>query len=136
MLNSKQNQKAPVNKVDVYISPESVITGDLQTKSNIIIDGQVNGNIVAFGNVQIGNSSTVAGSICAKNVQIAGSVNGDITADGEMLLFSSAKLVGDVKANAITIEKGASFKGNTYISAEPLEAGAKGFEQKAVPATA
>jgi cytoskeletal protein CcmA (bactofilin family) len=111
-------------KMDVYISTESVITGDLQTKSNIKIDGRVQGNVNATGNVQVGGSALVEGNVTGADVQIAGIVNGNVSATGGLVLFGSAKLSGDVKAASMEVEKGASYKGSMAIGPEPKE-GAK-----------
>ncbi|MEI6101448.1 MAG: polymer-forming cytoskeletal protein [Eubacteriales bacterium] len=114
MKNDKQH--AAPSGMDVYISAESAITGDLQTQSNIVIEGQVNGNVSASGNVHIGNNSKVDGDISAADVQIAGIVNGNISSTGGIILFSGAKLNGDIKACGLTVEKGAYYKGSTVIS--------------------
>lgn len=111
-------------KMDVYISAESVITGDLQTKSNIKIDGRVNGNINASGSVSIGGSALVEGNISGTDIQIAGTVNGNISASGGLLLYGSAKLMGDVKAGSMEVEKGALYKGSMVIG-ELVKDGAK-----------
>jgi cytoskeletal protein CcmA (bactofilin family) len=113
-------QEAP-GKMDVYISAESVITGDLQTKSNIKIDGRVQGNVNASGSVHIGGSALVEGNVSGVDVQIAGIVNGNVSAAGGLMLFGSAKLSGDVKAASMEVEKGASYKGNMAIGPEPKE---------------
>jgi cytoskeletal protein CcmA (bactofilin family) len=125
----RRNMAKPVfqettGKMDVYISAESVITGDLQTKSNIKIDGRVQGNVNATGNVQIGSNALVEGNINGLDVQIAGNVNGNVIATGGLMLFGSAKLAGDVKAASMEVEKGASYKGNMVIGTEQKE-GAK-----------
>lgn len=118
---AKTGFQETTGKMDVYISTESVITGDLQTKSNIKIDGRVQGNVNATGNVQIGGSALVEGNINGIDVQIAGIVNGNVTATGGLMLFGSAKLTGDVKAASMEVEKGASYKGNMVIGPEPKE---------------
>ncbi len=111
-------------KMDVYISAESVITGDLQTKSNIKIDGRVNGNINASGTVSIGSSALVEGNVTGTDIQIAGAVNGNISAAGGLLLYGTAKLMGDVKAASMEVEKGALYKGSMVIG-ELIKEGAK-----------
>lgn len=112
-------------KMDVYISTESVITGDLKTKSNIKVDGRVNGNVNATGNVHIGPNALVEGAVNGMDVQIAGIVNGNVTAAGGLTLFASAKLNGDVNAASIQAEKGVVYKGNMTIGAEPVKESAK-----------
>jgi len=111
--------------VDDYISSESVITGDVHTKSSLKIDGQVKGNIQALGDVHIGTASRIEGSISGKDVQVAGSVCGNISAQGEIILYASASLTGDIKAVAVTIEKGAVYSGKTCVAAEPPKPEAK-----------
>jgi cytoskeletal protein CcmA (bactofilin family) len=118
---AKTGFQETTGKMDVYISAESVITGDLQTKSNIKIDGRVQGNVNATGNVQIGGSALVEGNVMGVDVQIAGIVNGNVSATGGLVLFGSAKLSGDVKAASMEVEKGASYKGNMTIGPEPKE---------------
>jgi cytoskeletal protein CcmA (bactofilin family) len=117
-IKNDRHPTAAPSGMDVYISAESAITGDLQTQSNIVIEGSVNGKVTASGNVHIGNNSKVEGDISAADIQIAGTVNGNIVSTGGLILFSGAKLSGDVKACGFTVEKGAYFKGATTISSE------------------
>jgi Integral membrane protein CcmA involved in cell shape determination len=117
-IKNDRHQAAAQSGMDVYISAESAISGDLQTQSNIVIEGSVNGKVTASGNVHIGGNSKVEGDITAADVQIAGTVNGNIVSTGGLILFSGAKLNGDVKACGFTVEKGAYFKGSTIISSE------------------
>jgi len=58
-----EKMPASPGKMDVYISAESIITGDLQTKSNIKVEGAVQGNVNASGNVHIGTNAKVDGNI-------------------------------------------------------------------------
>ncbi|MGE5494678.1 MAG: polymer-forming cytoskeletal protein [Burkholderiales bacterium] len=102
-------------KMDVYISADSFVKGHLQTKSNIKIDGRVNGNISASGNVYVGSDALVDGNISGAEVQLAGIVRGNINVSGSLRIFSSAKLIGDVKAISVEIENGAQYKGNMAI---------------------
>ena len=117
---AKLERLAPSAKsgMDVYISSESIITGDLQTKSNIRIEGKVQGNVTVSGNIHIGPDAKVDGNISGVDIQIAGTVNGNITSSGELMLFNTAKLTGDVAAYGLTVEKGAYYKGSTTISTE------------------
>lgn len=102
-------------KMDVYISAESVITGDLQSKSNIKIDGRIRGSVISSGNVHVGGNARVEGNIIGADVQVAGVVSGGVTATGGLLLFASSKLTGDIKAASMEVEKGANYKGNMVI---------------------
>lgn len=107
------------NAMDVYISSESLITGDLQTKSNIRIEGKVQGNVTVTGNIHIGSEAKVDGNISGVDIQVAGTIKGNIAATGEIKIFSTARVTGDLKAYGLSIEKGSYFKGNTVISKDP-----------------
>ena len=117
MKNERRNLQPGM---DVYISAESQITGDLTTQSNIVVEGQVNGKITATGTVHIGSGAKIEGNISAADIQIAGTVKGNVSSTGVIILFNGAQLKGDVRASGITIEKGAAFKGSTVIAAETV----------------
>lgn len=112
-------------KMDVYISNESSINGDMKTKSNIKIDGKVNGNVESEGTVHIGSDALVEGNVTGADVQIAGVVNGNITATEGLKLYGSSKLTGDVKAASMEVEKGALYKGGMVIGSEPVSTSTK-----------
>ena len=112
-------------KMDVYISAESVITGDLKTKSNIRVDGRVTGNVSASGSVHIGTDALIEGSVSGTDVQIAGIVTGNVSASGGLTLYATAKLNGDVTAASFQAEKGVIYKGNMAIGVEPVVESAK-----------
>lgn len=115
----KSERRTPASTgMDVYISAESSISGNLQTQSNIVIEGQVDGSVSASGNVHIGANARVEGNITAADVQIAGVVNGNITSTGGIILFAGAKLTGDIQACGLTVEKGAYYSGVTVIVTE------------------
>jgi cytoskeletal protein CcmA (bactofilin family) len=117
---AKMGFREPAAKMDVYISADSVVKGHLQTKSNIKVDGKINGNINAAGNVHVGSNALVEGNIAGIDVQIAGIVRGNINVSGDVHVFSSAKLIGDVKAASVEIEKGAQYKGMIAVG-EPID---------------
>lgn len=112
---AKMGFQESFSKMDVYISADSTITGDLQTRSSLKIDGRIKGNIRATGNVHVGSDAVVEGNIAGGDVQVAGVVTGGVTASGGLLLFASAKLTGDIKAASMEVEKGANYKGHMMI---------------------
>jgi cytoskeletal protein CcmA (bactofilin family) len=115
----------PAAKMDVYISADSCVKGHLQTKSNIRIDGKINGNINAAGNVHVGSNALVEGNITGIDVQIAGIVRGNINVTGGLHVYSSAKLIGDVKAASVEVEQGAQYKGTMAVGG-PIDENALG----------
>lgn len=121
MFKMEKGIKISSQKMDVCISAETIITGDIQTKSNLRVDGQIKGDINASGNVYIGNNAKVEGNVSGMDIQIVGMVNGKINATGELMIYSSGKLNGEIKATGIRVEKGTKYEGMISIGATNQE---------------
>ena len=85
------------------------ITGNIDAKVDLHIDGQVIGDIKCASLVQ-GPSSVIKGAITADNASLSGSVEGSIDA-GNLVISSSAKIFGDVAYENVTIEQGGHIDG-------------------------
>lgn len=101
--------------VDAMIPRDTTFNGDIETKSNLRIDGHIKGNIVSTGNVAVGPEGHVEGSISGKEVSIAGKVSGNLNATGAVQLSSGARLIGDLLAISLLMEQGAYYKGTCII---------------------
>lgn len=86
-----------------------VITGNIDAKVDLHIDGEVIGDIKCQSLVQ-GPSSKIQGSIIADNANLSGSVEGSIEA-GDLVINSSARIGGDVSYENVRIEQGAQVDG-------------------------
>lgn len=86
-----------------------VITGNIDAKVDLHIDGEVIGDIKCQSLVQ-GPSSKIQGSIIADNANLSGSVEGSIEA-GDLVINSSARIGGDVSYENVKIEQGAQVDG-------------------------
>ena len=89
-----------------HIGEEMRITGLISASKQIILLGQVDGNIDAVA-VHIRSTATVNGDINAQKVTIDGTVCGIVTAD-EVHLTASAILNGEVRSKGIEIDEGAT----------------------------
>lgn len=90
--------------------------GDIETKSDVAVEGQIVGNISATGNVYVGKSGSVEGMLVGRDVSIEGTINGNVDSFGFAELNSEAKLVGDLQAVSINIKPGAYFKGKCLVT--------------------
>ncbi|HEY9092015.1 polymer-forming cytoskeletal protein [Parasphingorhabdus sp.] len=86
-----------------------VITGNIDAKVDLHIDGEVIGDIKCQSLVQ-GPSSKIQGSIIADNANLSGSVEGSIEA-GDLVINSSARIGGDVSYENVKIEQGGQVDG-------------------------
>jgi cytoskeletal protein CcmA (bactofilin family) len=86
-----------------------IITGNIESKVDLHIDGEVIGDITCLSLVQ-GPSSKIKGAIVAQNASLSGSVEGSIDA-GDLIISSSARIGGDVTYENVTIEQGGHVDG-------------------------
>src|SRR5271168_3791095 len=92
------------------------IVGQIFTKEDLYVDGDVEGTIDAQENkVTVGPNGRVQASIKAREVIILGQVQGNVETSDKVDLRKDAKLVGDITTARISIEDGAIFKGSIDI---------------------
>ena len=88
------------------------IVGEIITKEDLQIDGDVEGAIEARDSkVTIGSSGRIQASIRAGEIVVLGQVQGDIVASGKVELRKDSSLVGDIASPRIVLEEGALVKG-------------------------
>ena len=98
------------DKVNVILSGTE-ITGDIVSNSNLLIEGEVNGNISCSGKVQIGTTGKINGNLVCVNADIEGSLEGELTIENLLILRSTARIKGDIQTLKLNIEEGAFFEG-------------------------
>jgi cytoskeletal protein CcmA (bactofilin family) len=101
--------KAPTNSAPSIISADLIITGELRSKGDLQIDGQVEGNVTSR-TLTIGPSGDVNGMIKAQTLRISGKVDGQVFADSVFLL-KTAKVTSDITQKSLTMESGAILEG-------------------------
>ncbi|MFW5787499.1 MAG: bactofilin family protein [Bacillota bacterium] len=104
-------------KVETILGSGTKVKGDINTKGSLRVEGFVEGNIKAEGDLFVGEDGKVNSEVNARNVIIAGRVEGDVTAHKKLEILPSGKLIGDIKTSTLKIEEGAIFSG----SSKPLD---------------
>ena len=109
------------NSMSSIIGPDLEINGDINIKGDLLIYGQVVGNINCDGLVTTMKGSIVSGSIVTKFADISGKIKGNLEAKNKVSLSSSASLSGDLLASIIVIEEGAKFNGLCKMNSDSEE---------------
>jgi cytoskeletal protein CcmA (bactofilin family) len=109
-----QGYNSSPNRVSSGVS----IKGDVKFGSELVIDGEVEGNITSDGKLIIGSHATVVGDIQVGHVTIQGSVEGNVMATERCALEAGATLNGDVAAPRLAVDENASFIGSATITAK------------------
>jgi len=95
-----------------WIGSSVIVTGDVNSTEDLVIDGQVNGTIkIGNHNLTIGQSATVVANLDAKTVTISGKVTGNVISAGLVALKATAKVEGDITAPKLLLEDGAVLSG-------------------------
>lgn len=93
------------------------ITGDINCKEDIRIDGKLFGNLKSAGKVVIGEKGLIEGTIECTYATVFGDIKGTVNVNELLTLKSTANLVGDIVTNKLQIEPGANFSGSCKMGA-------------------
>ncbi|MFO7675077.1 MAG: polymer-forming cytoskeletal protein [bacterium] len=107
--------------LDTAIGPETAITGDLQVKASLRMDGRIDGKIEVSDTVLAGPKSHIKGEIRCREAVIAGTVEGNIVATETVELQSGARVHGNITCKGLIIQRDSFFEGNCAMSARPGE---------------
>ena len=100
------------------LSSDVSIKGDVTFSSELVIDGQVDGNITSNGTLTIAANGKVTGDIEAGFVTVQGAVEGNILASERCALEAGGSLQGDVESPRLAVDENASFIGSATIAAK------------------
>lgn len=100
------------------IGPDLVIQGNLSSKGEVQIDGEVQGDIHAT-HIIIGENARVTGGIVAEECVIRGHLLGTVRGR-RVLLQSTSHVEGDIYHQTMAIEQGAFFEGKSRRTDDPL----------------
>lgn len=116
------------------IGPDLIITGNLVSKGEMQIDGEVQGDIRGT-NIIIGERARITGTVVAEETVIRGQVMGSVRSR-RVMLQTSSRVEGDIYHQSLAIEQGAYFEGKSRRSDDPLAgAPAVGIDSAVPPAT-
>ena len=99
------------NTISSILGPEIKIEGNIDAKGDLLIYGEVKGNVSSQGTINSSKGSLVQGNISAQNASIHGKITGDLTIKNKAILGKNSHLEGNLEAAIIIIEEGAKFDG-------------------------
>ena len=114
---SKETHQPSYSSAPNRISSGVSITGDVKFSSELVIDGEVEGNITSSGKLTVGTHATVVGDIRVGFVTVQGAVEGNVLATERCALQAGASLHGDVQSPRLAMDENASFVGSATITA-------------------
>jgi cytoskeletal protein CcmA (bactofilin family) len=116
-INSNKNKSTDISSVNL-IGEGTKIVGDINSDSDIRIDGQLTGNIITKGKFVLGESGFLDGNVISLNADISGEIKGKIEVSEMLSLKRTAKINGDILTSKLAIEPGALFTGTCNMGAK------------------
>lgn len=120
---SKENFK----EVETIIGPSVKVEGDFNAEGNIIIEGQMIGNLKTQKGLRVGEAAKIKANINAENAWIGGEVIGNISILDHLELAPNAIIKGDIETENLTVATGAKINGQIKMG---------GKSEKEAPAAA
>ncbi|MEP6748334.1 MAG: polymer-forming cytoskeletal protein [Bacteroidota bacterium] len=117
------------------ISAGTTLTGDINSNSDLRIDGTLVGNINSTAKVIIGANGIVQGDINGQQADILGKVTGAVKVKELLQLKGSSVIKGNIHAGKLQVEPTATFNGECHmniiasVAAEEKKVDAKLFEK-------
>lgn len=94
------------------IGPKIFFKGELSGEEDLLVQGRVEGKIDLKGHhLTIGSQGVIKANVTAKTITIEGTIEGDVVAVEHIAVKSGSKVNGNLKAERVTLEDGAKFRG-------------------------
>jgi cytoskeletal protein CcmA (bactofilin family) len=104
----------------VVLGPRDSLVGTLTVDGDVRIEGTLEGDVTATGEVSVHSTGTARAQIVANDIVIHGTVDGSAVAKDFVSIGESAIVTGEVRSARLRVDEGASV--NATISMNPSDA--------------
>ncbi len=103
-------------KLETIIGPDTTLTGELNTKGTVRIDGVLEGDLSAEW-VIVGEKGCINGDVTARGMVVGGKVIGNSRSSDVVEIKQKGEVVGEIYTTNLIIMEGAVFEGHSYHAA-------------------
>jgi cytoskeletal protein CcmA (bactofilin family) len=117
MWNRTKPLESPEPFIFSRIGPKTTINGQIESKEDLYIDGNVRGEIIHADSCRLilGPNACVTANARVRDIVILGQLKGDVEATGRTSVRSHGSLIGDIRTAGVLIEDDAFFRGRIDI---------------------
>jgi cytoskeletal protein CcmA (bactofilin family) len=112
------DRRLAAGAASTHIAPGAKITGQVNGSSDLVIDGELEGQVQLESHVTVGAEGRVRGDITARTVRIGGRVQGNVRGLEKVEILPTGRLEGDVQAPRVVLAEGAFFKGKVEMTGQ------------------
>jgi cytoskeletal protein CcmA (bactofilin family) len=99
-----------------HIAAGTRLQGEISGATEVLVDGEVAGQVRVEAAVVVGAEGVVEGPISAPVVRVGGRVVGDVQATDRVEVLATGGLEGNISAPRVVISEGAFFKGRIEMT--------------------
>jgi cytoskeletal protein CcmA (bactofilin family) len=115
MFNKKEKPYTDLLGKTNRIVEGTIIKGDIISKADFRLDGELIGNFQSKGKLVIGPTGSVTGDISCNNADIEGKFRGTIQVAELLNVKSKASIQGDATVGKLSVEPGADFSASCIM---------------------
>lgn len=109
----------PVDVNDVSrIAETTSLAGSLAARSDIRVDGRIEGKLFSEGRVVVGEKAVLEGTVLCSDLDLWGEIRGDVYVKNLLSLKSPARVTGSIHVRKLQVEMGASVNGSCRMITE------------------
>jgi cytoskeletal protein CcmA (bactofilin family) len=98
------------------------VDGDFGSDGDVVIDGEVKGNLSATGQLTVGTEANIHADVKAGSAIVSGTIEGNLTVEKRIDLKSTARIKGDLVSETLSVESGARIDGKLSIGGKSQSA--------------
>ena len=91
------------------------VEGQFASQGDVVIEGEVIGNVSAKGRLIVGPEAKLKADVTADEAVVAGAIDGNLTITKRLELKTSARIAGDLSCETIGVEPGATLNGKVSV---------------------
>lgn len=112
----------PSDRPPARLGPSVTIRGDLTGEEDLLIEGQLEGEVVVRQHsVTVGRSGRLTADVYGKRVVVEGEVAGNLYGVDEVVIRQAGSVEGSAVSPRVTIESGATFRGQIDMQSESVK---------------
>lgn len=113
-----QAPAASTRAASTIIAKGVKVDGDFASEGDVVIDGEVKGNLSATGQITVGPDAIIRADVKAGSAVVSGTIEGNLTVEKRLDLKSTAKIKGDLVSETLSVESGARIDGKLTIGSK------------------